>query len=123
VTEPHPVQALDDTVHQRMRLGILSVLRSVPFVEFTTLKKTLALSDGNLASHLSALQRAGLVVVEKSDGPKRARTTAAITSEGRAALEHELNTLEAILAAARGDQPRRRSPASTSIPRRGAGSA
>ena len=105
ITEPHPVQALDDTVHQRMRLGILSVLRSVPFVEFTVLKKTLALSDGNLASHLAALQRAGLVVVEKSDGPKRVRTTAAITNAGRQALEHELNTLEAILAAARGRQP------------------
>lgn len=102
VTQQHPVNALDDTVHQRMRLGILSVLRSVPYVEFTTLKKTLSLSDGNLASHLAGLQRAGLVLVEKSSGAKRPRTTVAITVQGREALEHELNTLEAILAAARG---------------------
>ena len=108
VTDPHPVQALDDTVHQRMRLGILAVLRSVPHVEFTTLKKTLGLSDGNLASHLAALQRAGFVVVEKSDDAQRVRTRVAITPSGRAALDHELNTLEAILAAARGDQRRRR---------------
>ena len=97
----HPVHELDDTVHQRMRLGILSVLRSVPFVEFTALKRTLALSDGNLASHLAALQRAELVTIDKSDGPNRVRTTVAITPKGRQALDRELKTLEAIIASAR----------------------
>jgi DNA-binding HxlR family transcriptional regulator len=102
VTTSHPIHDLDDTVHQRMRLGILSVLRSVPFVEFTALKRTLALSDGNLASHLAALQRAELVTVDKSDGPQRVRPSVAFTASGREALDRELRTLEAIIASARG---------------------
>ncbi|MFG3121116.1 hypothetical protein ACGFYO_03875 [Streptomyces sp. NPDC048201] len=45
--EPHPTQALDDTVHQRVRLGVLTVAREADRVEFGFLKEQLAVTDGN----------------------------------------------------------------------------
>jgi DNA-binding MarR family transcriptional regulator len=101
VTSTHPIHQLDDVVHQRIRLGILSMLRSVPAVDFTVLKDTLDLSDGNLASHLAALQRADYVVINKHDEGARTRTSATITAAGRTALDTEIRALEEIVALSR----------------------
>lgn len=84
-------------VHQRSRLGILSLLHAVHKVEFTTLRDELALTDGNCNRHLAALSTAGFVALSKSRGPGRARTWAQLTPAGRTALRHEARLLRQVL--------------------------
>jgi len=94
----HPAQKLDDTVHQRVRLGILAVLSGTSRADFGFLRDTLALTDGNLSRHIAVLEQAGLVTVEKGYEGKRARTWLHATKAGRAALHDELAALRELLA-------------------------
>ena len=94
----HPTSGLDDVVHQRARLGILSVLAEADRVDFAFLQDTLDLSPGNLSRHLSTLGSAGLVAVEKGYEGRRPRTWIRITREGRGALRREIAALRALVA-------------------------
>ncbi|MGW2350965.1 winged helix-turn-helix domain-containing protein [Actinacidiphila glaucinigra] len=93
----HPTHALDDTVHQRVRLGILTVAREADRVEFGFLKKQLAVTDGNLSRHLKVLEDSGLITLEKGYAGKRPRTWIALTREGTQALDAELRALRALV--------------------------
>ena len=93
----HPTQALDDTVHQRHRLGILTIAAEVERVEFTYLRDMLSLTGGNLSRHLAVLEGAGLIDTTKGYEGRRPRTWIAITPAGRKALSAELRALEALL--------------------------
>ena len=55
----HPANGLDDVVHQRVRLGILTVAHEARQVEFGFLRTSLGLTAGNLSQHLSVLEKAG----------------------------------------------------------------
>lgn len=96
---PHPAVHLDDTVHQRVRLGLLSILAEVEHAEFTYLRQLLELSDGNLNRHLSVLAEAGFVGSRRVAAGRRARTWVSITPAGREALRAELAELRRIVAA------------------------
>ncbi|MFE7670705.1 transcriptional regulator [Streptomyces albidoflavus] len=74
--------ALPDTVHQRVRLGILAITREADRVEFSFLKKELAVTDGNLSRHLKVLESAALVTLEKGYPGRRPRTWITLTREG-----------------------------------------
>ena len=93
----HPVNGLDDLVHQRVRLGILAVTHEARRVEFGFLRETLGLTAGNLSQHLSVLERAGLVGIEKGYDGKRPRTWVSLTKDGSAALRDELAALKALI--------------------------
>lgn len=93
----HPARHLDDVVHQRVRLGILSVLVEVERAEFTYLRQVLELSDGNLGRHLQVLVDAGYVELHKDTTAKRPRTWAALTDDGRLAFAREVEALERIV--------------------------
>lgn len=93
----HPAQNLDDVVHQRARLGLLTVLHEIARAEFGFLRDALELSDGNLSRHLSVLEEAGLVEVEKGYEGKRPRTWVKITKAGRKALAVELTALKELV--------------------------
>ena len=93
----HPVNALDDVVHQRVRLGILAVTREARRAEFTFLRETLGLTAGNLSQHLTVLERAGLVDIEKGYEGRRPRTWVSLTKAGAAALRDELAALKALI--------------------------
>jgi DNA-binding MarR family transcriptional regulator len=93
----HPTLRLDDRVHHRTRLGVLSVLHAVHKVEFTVLRDTLGLTDGNCNRHLAGLADAGLIELSKSRGPGRARTWAQLAPAGRTALRHEADALHELL--------------------------
>ncbi|MDX8141792.1 transcriptional regulator [Lentzea sp. BCCO 10_0061] len=93
----HPTAALDDVVHQRHRLGVLTVAAEVKRVEFGYLKSTLNLTAGNLSRHITVLEDAGLVVVEKGYDGKRPKTWVSITAAGRHALAVEMSALRALL--------------------------
>ena len=94
----HPATRLDNRVHQRVRLGILTVLNEAPRAEFTYLRDVLELTDGNLASSLRQLVAAGLVETEKVRQEGRVRTWVNATPEGRAALAAEARALRELLA-------------------------
>jgi DNA-binding MarR family transcriptional regulator len=88
----HPTNGLDDTVHQRHRLGILTITAEAR-AEFGYLRDALGLTPGNLSRHLTVLEEAGLVQVEKGYEGRRPRTWVRITATGRAALAAELAAL------------------------------
>lgn len=89
---PHPTSGLDDTVHQRHRLGILTITAEAP-AEFAYLRDTLGLTPGNLSRHLTVLADAGLIKVDKGYAGRRPRTWVRITRRGRSALAAELAAL------------------------------
>lgn len=94
MTETHPVLGLDDTVHQRVRLGILTVLSETPECTFAALRDQLSLTDGNLNRHLRVLEEAELVQVTKGYEGKRPCTWLKLTRGGRQALRREIAALE-----------------------------
>lgn len=93
----HPSNALDDVVHQRVRLGILSIAHEAKRVEFGFLRTNLELTGGNLSQHLSVLESAGLINVEKGYEGKRARTWISLTKAGNIALREEIDQLKRLI--------------------------
>lgn len=89
----HPTTGLNDTVHQRHRLGILAITSKARQADFGYLRETLGLTSGNLSTHLTVLEDAGLVRVEKGYEGRRPRTWVSITRPGRAALAAEMDSL------------------------------
>ncbi len=89
---PHPTSGLDDVVHQRHRLGVLTIAAEAR-ADFSYLKDTLGLTAGNLSRHLTVLEDAGLIKVDKGYEGRRPRTWVRITRQGRAALAAELAAL------------------------------
>ncbi|APE34911.1 MarR family transcriptional regulator [Nocardia mangyaensis] len=100
MAEPHPIVSLDDTVHQRIRLGILALLRSGVAMEFGVLRDQLQLTDGNLNRHLKVLKEADMIATRRSTGRGRPKTWLTITDAGRSAFDAELTGLRALIAAA-----------------------
>lgn len=96
--ESHPVSSLDDVVHQRARLGILSILEEAEQADFAYLRRALALTDGNLGRHLEVLVGAGFVTLHKSYNGRRTKTRATITKAGRQAFLAEITALRALVA-------------------------
>ncbi|GAB4055541.1 transcriptional regulator [Catellatospora paridis] len=94
---PFPTNALDDVVHQRHRLGILTIAAEAERVEVGYLRDALELTAGNLSRHLAVLEEAGLVRTEKGYHGRRARTWVAITPQGVAALDAELAALQELV--------------------------
>ncbi len=100
-------------MHQRHRLGILTITAEAHRADFGYLRDALNLTPGNLSRHLTVLEEAGLVQVEKGYEGRRPRTWVRITRPGRAALAAELSALtelvrragQATEAAPNGDHP------------------
>jgi len=93
----HPVNGLDDVVHQRVRLGILTIAHEARRVEFGYLRSNLELTAGNLSQHLTVLENAGLIGIEKGYEGKRARTWVTLTRAGNAALRDEIAQLKRLI--------------------------
>ena len=100
--EAHPSLALDETVHQRVRLGILAVLSETSECTFAVLRDELDLTDGNLSRHLRVLEEAGLLEIRKGYEGRRPCTWVRLTGKGRTALHHELTALERLVRRLRG---------------------
>ncbi|MFE9694346.1 transcriptional regulator [Micromonospora sp. NPDC005806] len=93
----HPVNGLDDVVHQRVRLGILTITQEARRVEFGYLRTQLELTAGNLSQHLGVLETAGLVELEKGYAGRRGRTWITLTAAGNAALADEIARLKLLI--------------------------
>lgn len=95
--EASRVSRLNVVIHERGRLGIMSVLAAQPALSFSELKAYLDLTDGNLSVHLRILEEAGYVSIEKAFVDRKPRTTVRITKKGRAAFSHYVDVLQEIV--------------------------
>jgi DNA-binding MarR family transcriptional regulator len=91
------INALNKTFENRIRLGIMSMLIVNDKTEFNALKDMLNVTDGNLSSHLSALEKSGYINVYKQFVGKKPRTTYSVTSDGRKAFNDHLDALEKLI--------------------------
>jgi DNA-binding MarR family transcriptional regulator len=98
VAAAHPTAGLDDVVHQRNRLGILTVVAEAEEAEFGFLQDVLGLTPGNLNRHLAVLAEADLITIRKK-GTRggRPKSWVKITEAGRKALAREMSALEQLL--------------------------
>ena len=96
-------KALDDVIHGRVRLAIMSYLAGAHQADFNELKTTVSVSDGNLSTHLRKLEDTGYVAVDKHFENRRPVTTIRLTKAGRAAFEQYVSQLGDILGLSRGD--------------------
>ena len=92
-SDGHPTNGIDETVHQRHRLGILTITAEAKRADFGYLRDALGLTPGNLSKHLTVLEEAGMVQLEKGYAGRRPRTWVRITGQGRAALATEIRAL------------------------------
>ncbi|GGH15728.1 transcriptional regulator [Silvibacterium dinghuense] len=95
---PFAYEGLDRAIHERARLGILTVLATRrKGVSFGDLKQLCGLTDGNLNRHLKVLEEEKMVQVEKTTAGNRPQTICRITSSGRARFAEYLATLEKVV--------------------------
>jgi len=94
---PEPFQQLDRVIHEKGRLAIMSVLAASPELSFTEMRDALGMTDGNLTTHIRALQQEGYVAVAKSFQNRRPLTTCSLTAAGRKAFAEYINLLERIV--------------------------
>ena len=95
------VEALDQLIHERRRLGIVSALAANDSMTFGELKELLGTTDGNLSVHARRLEEAGYIKVTKGFADRRPRTEYQLTREGRRALERYVEMMETIVTATR----------------------
>ena len=96
---------LDRLIHDPTRLAILSALEACARADFLFLKGITGLTKGNLSSHLSKLEEAGLVGIDKRFEDKRPVTRAFLTPRGREALAGYWQRLERLRDGARQWEP------------------
>ena len=77
------VHRLKKVFDNRIRLGIMSILVVNEWVEFKELKELLQLTDGNLASHISNLEKAECIEIKKEFVGKKTRTSYQVTKLGK----------------------------------------
>jgi DNA-binding MarR family transcriptional regulator len=85
---------LDRLIHEPARLAILTMLSSVATADFVFLQRSTGLTQGNLSSHLTKLEKAGLVRIEKSFVGKRPNTNVALTSTGKERIASHWDQLD-----------------------------
>jgi DNA-binding MarR family transcriptional regulator len=94
---PEPYLQLDRLIHEKRRLAIMSMLAASPELSFTELRDALGMTDGNLTTHIKALQQEGYLSVTKSFQNNRPLTTCSLTTAGRKAFAEYISLLEQIV--------------------------
>lgn len=92
--DPKSEPMLDRLVHEPGRLAILTVLSSVTDADFVFLQRATGLTKGNLSSHLTKLEEAGLVAIEKRFVRKKPNTNIALTGAGRTRITQHWEQLD-----------------------------
>ena len=93
---------VDRLIYERVRLGIMSALAVRDEITFSELKSLFDVSDGNLSAHARKLEEAKYVTCTKSFEGRRPKSVYRITAKGRAALNHYLDHMEAVIKTTRG---------------------
>jgi DNA-binding MarR family transcriptional regulator len=93
----NPIENLNKTFDSRVRLGIMSTLMVNDEINFNDLKQLINVTDGNLASHIKALEETGFIKVNKGFIGKKTNTTYSATKSGERAFKQHLSALEKII--------------------------
>ncbi|MCU0444807.1 MAG: transcriptional regulator [Microscillaceae bacterium] len=91
------IEGLDKAFDNRIRVGIMAVLVVNDWVDFNTLKELLQATDGNLATHLTALEQLQYIEFKKEFVGKKPKTSYRVSSTGKKAFSEHLNALENLL--------------------------
>ncbi len=91
------IHKLNKAFENRIRLGIMSILMVNDSIDFNRMKELLEVTDGNLASHVAALEKEGFVHVKKEFVGKKTLTTYSVTKPGMTAFNEHLDALESLL--------------------------
>ena len=94
---PNLITQIDKLIHEPARLSILANLYVIKSCDFTFLLRQAGLTWGNLSSHLSKLEQAGYVDIQKEFVDKKPRTTLSLTSAGRAAFQDYRRQMDQVL--------------------------
>ena len=103
------IAELDRVVHEPARLAILTALAACKGADFLFLQRLTGLTNGNLSSHLSKLEEAGFVMIEKEFVAKRPSTSVSLTRAGRSAIERHWIQLDKLRRETRDWSPEKRS--------------
>ena len=93
----NPISNLQKVFESRIRLGIMSALMVNDTLDFNALKELLELTDGNLASHLKALEQQEIIVVSKQFVGRKPSTTYRATEQGKDLFRQHLAALEQLI--------------------------
>lgn len=91
------ISNINKAFDHRVRLGIMSVLMVNEYADFTSLKELLGVTDGNIASHIKALEKKGYVTVEKSFIDRKPNTRYSATKTGRKDFQKHIDAIENLL--------------------------
>lgn len=93
----HLISGLNKVFESRIRLGIMSILMVNDSFDFNSLKESLGVTDGNLASHLKTLEDNGLIEIRKQFIGRKPNTSYTITEKGMDLFKQHLNALEDLI--------------------------
>jgi len=91
------ISGLNKIFDNRIRLGIMSILIVNDSADFNTMKELLDLTDGNLASHLKALEKEEVIVVKKQFIGRKPNTSYSVTDTGRKLFQEHIDALEKLI--------------------------
>ncbi len=90
-------QQIDDVIHSRIRLAIMSALIATEEIEFTALRSLLKATDGNLSANLKKLEEAGYIQVKKEFISRKPVSSYSLTEEGKKAFSNYIENLEKLI--------------------------
>jgi len=88
---------IDSMIHAPIRLAVLSILVAVQKANFSYLKESVHTTDGNLSTHLTKLEEARYIKIEKTFKGKKPQTICSITDQGKDAFKKYLDNFEKII--------------------------
>ena len=100
-SRPGEARELDELLHHRIRLGIVSALAGTESLTFVELRALLEVTDGNLSVHARKLEEARYIRCTKSFAARRPRTEYRLAEAGLRALERYLDHMQSVIAATR----------------------
>jgi DNA-binding MarR family transcriptional regulator len=93
----HPLADIDQVIHAPARLMVLTYLYVVESADYVFLIRLTGLTWGNLSTHLSKLEEAGYVAINKEFKGKKPHTTISLTKQGRTAFREYKKSLQQVL--------------------------
>ncbi len=91
------IDDLDKIIHEKVRLGIMTILATNNAATFNFLKKQLNITDGNLNSHLRVLEKEGYIKIKKEFVKRKPQTTYSLSKKGREKFLNYINAIEDLI--------------------------
>lgn len=95
--ELHPLADIDQVIHAPARLMVLTYLYVVESADYVFLMRRTGLTWGNLSTHLTRLEEAGYIAIDKEFLNKKPHTTVRLTRQGRAAFREYKKNMQQVL--------------------------